>query len=555
MRVLGFSVGHDKGAVIIEDGKVIIGITQERLSRIKHDGAWVGGKIPFESIEYCLSSLGITHKDIDLFVYSTTEIIDDVDLQFFSKYKFVNREILKFIPHHLAHAYSTFFSSGFDEAAVLVADASGSILNTKNKLSDWYTMSREGLQTDEDWTEGISLYHFTRKEYKEVYKKWIKYPVPMNTNEETSVGTLYSEGSLQIIYEPNEHSWPAGKLMGLASYADKKIVSEAEEFVKDLGDDIYIPNNTIYPKVTWRSDFFSKACVAGIYQREQERASLILAKIAKNLTDSENVCVAGGSFLNCNSNEVILKSGLYKNCFFIPPADDSGIPLGCAWYAYQQLTEIENTEMISPYFGKEYTKDDIITAINKHPDVIFEEFESFDELIEQVSYWLTQNRVIGWFQGGSEIGPRALGNRSILASPIQAWMTGHINADIKKREWYRPFAPAVLFEHQSEVFESDVYSPYMLVTTSVNELWRQKIPAVTHIDYSARHQSVTEKSNLKFYQLISKFYEKTEIPVLLNTSFNGPKEPIVETPENAISTFKEINLDFLVINNFLIRKG
>jgi carbamoyltransferase len=555
MRVLGFSVGHDKGAVIIEDGKVIIGITQERLSRIKHDGAWVGGKIPFESIEYCLSSLGITHKDIDLFVYSTTEIIDDVDLQFFSKYKFVNREILKFIPHHLAHAYSTFFSSGFDEAAVLVADASGSILNTKNKLSDWYTMSREGLQTDEDWTEGISLYHFTRKEYKEVYKKWIKYPVPMNTNEETSVGTLYSEGSLQIIYEPNEHSWPAGKLMGLASYADKKIVSEAEEFVKDLGDDIYIPNNTIYPKVTWRSDFFSKACVAGIYQREQERASLILAKIAKNLTDSENVCVAGGSFLNCNSNEVILKSGLYKNCFFIPPADDSGIPLGCAWYAYQQLTEIENTEMISPYFGKEYTKNDIITAINKHPDVIFEEFESFDELIEQVSYWLTQNRVIGWFQGGSEIGPRALGNRSILASPIQSWMTGHINADIKKREWYRPFAPAVLFEHQSEVFESDVYSPYMLVTTSVNELWRQKIPAVTHIDYSARHQSVTEKSNLKFYQLISKFYEKTEIPVLLNTSFNGPKEPIVETPENAISTFKDINLDFLVINNFLIRKG
>ena len=555
MRVLGFSVGHDKGAVIIEDGKVIIGITQERLSRIKHDGAWVGGKIPFESIEYCLSSLGITHKDIDLFVYSTTEIIDDVDLQFFSKYKFVNREILKFIPHHLAHAYSTFFSSGFDEAAVLVADASGSILNTKNKLSDWYTMSREGLQTDEEWTEGISLYHFTRKEYKEVYKKWIKYPVPMNTNEETSVGTLYSEGSLQIIYEPNEHSWPAGKLMGLASYADKKIVSEAEEFVKDLGDDIYIPNNTIYPKVTWRSDFFSKACVAGIYQREQERASLILAKIAKNLTDSENVCVAGGSFLNCNSNEVILKSGLYKNCFFIPPADDSGIPLGCAWYAYQQLTEIENTEMISPYFGKEYTKNDIITAINKHPDVIFEEFESFDELIEQVSYWLTQNRVIGWFQGGSEIGPRALGNRSILASPIQSWMTGHINADIKKREWYRPFAPAVLFEHQSEVFESDVYSPYMLVTTSVNELWRQKIPAVTHIDYSARHQSVTEKSNLKFYQLISKFYEKTEIPVLLNTSFNGPKEPIVETPENAISTFKEINLDFLVINNFLIRKG
>jgi len=153
------------------------------------------------------------------------------------------------------------------------------------------------------------------------------------------------------------------------------------------------------------------------------------------------------------------------------------------------------------------------------------------------------------------MGPRALGNRSILASPIKAWMTGHINADIKKREWYRPFAPAVLFEHQSEVFESDVYSPYMLVTTTVKEEWRNKIPAVVHIDNSARHQSVTKKSNSKFYLLIKKFHEKTGVPVLLNTSFNGPKEPIVETPQEAINTFLENNLDYLVINNFIITKG
>jgi len=231
MRVLGFSVGHDKGAVIIENGKVIVGITQERISRIKHDGAHQGGLIPFESINYCLNSIGITYKDIDLFVYSTTELEDKTASDFFRKYNDISHDRLFFIPHHLAHAYSTFFSSGFDDAAVIVADASGSILNYKNKLHLWYEVDRTGLNPDEDWTEGISIYHFKKNEYNEVYKKWIKYPVPIDTNEGVSVGTVYSQGSLQLIYEPNEHTWPAGKLMGLASYADEEIVKEAKELL------------------------------------------------------------------------------------------------------------------------------------------------------------------------------------------------------------------------------------------------------------------------------------------------------------------------------------
>jgi carbamoyltransferase len=555
MRTLGFSVGHDKGAVIIEDGKVVIGITQERLSRIKHDGAYQGGKIPYESILYCLNHLGLTIKDIHSFVYSTTELIDDVEEQFNEKFQLGNIN-LSFIPHHLAHAYSSFFSSGFEDAAVIVADASGSILNNLNKLSDWYpNITTEDLDKNEDWAEGISIYHLTKNEHKEVYKKWIKYPVPLETEDSVSVGTLYSEGSLQLIYEPNEHTWPAGKLMGLASYANQDIVNEAPEYITEKDGDIFIPNKRIYPKVNYNSDFHSKACVAGIYQREQERASLILTKMAKELTQSNNVCVAGGSFLNCNSNEKILNSGLFENSFFIPPADDSGIPLGCAWYAYQELVDIKETEVLSPYIGKPYSRSEIISAINEFPGLKFEEYDSMDKLIDYTSYWLTQNRVIGWFQGGAEIGPRALGNRSILASPIQSWMTGHINADIKKREWYRPFAPAVLFEHQGDVFESDVYSPHMLVTTTVKEEWRSKIPAVTHIDYSARHQSVTETNNPKFYKLISKFYEKTNVPVLLNTSFNGPKEPIVETPSDAIRCFYETKLDHLVIENFIIHRN
>jgi carbamoyltransferase len=554
MRVLGFSVGHDKGAVVIENGKVVVGITQERLSRIKHDGAFSGGKIPIESINYCLNSLGITYKEINLFVYSTTEEIDDVETQFQHLFPRLNKSILKFLPHHLAHAYSVFFSSGLEEAAVIVADASGSIITFKNKTHLWYDPKEYNLDTDFDWAEGISIYHFNRNEYKEVYKKWIKYPVPVDTNEDVSLGTMYSTGSLQLVYSPSSKTWPAGKLMGLASYAKPELVNEAPDFVVELENDIFVSNNTIFPKVNWEFDFFSRSAVAGIYQREQERASLILAKMAKKMTESSNVCASGGSFLNCNSNEKIIKSNLFENCFFLPPSDDSGIPLGCAWYAYQQLIDIETTEPISPYLGKKYEKREIVEMLNNFTGIDYVEYDDYDKLNDDVTYWLTQNRVIGWFQDGSEIGPRALGNRSIIASPIQKWMCNHINMDIKKREWYRPFAPAVLFEHQSEIFESDVYSPYMLVTTTVKPEWREKIPAVTHIDNSARHQSVTPESNLKFYNIISKFYEKTNVPVLLNTSFNGPKEPIVETPTDAMNCFIENNLDFLVINNFLISR-
>jgi len=297
MRTLGFSVGYDKGAVIIEDGKVMVGITQERLSRIKHDGAYSGGKIPFESINYCLNSLSLTLEDIDSYVYSTTEIVDDVEKQF---KEYTNKHInLKFIPHHLAHAYSSFFSSGLDEASVIVADASGSILSHLNKLPIWYpNVTNDGLDPEEDWTESVSIYHFTKDKFNEVYKKWIKYPVPLETDDDASLGTLYSEGSLQLVYEPTSHTWTAGKLMGLASYADPVIVDEAPEFIKDLDGDIFIPNRRIYPKVDYKSDFYSKACVAGIYQREQERGSLILAKMSKKMSNSKNVCVAGGSFLN-----------------------------------------------------------------------------------------------------------------------------------------------------------------------------------------------------------------------------------------------------------------
>jgi carbamoyltransferase len=554
MIVLGFSVGHDKGAVIINDGKVVVGITQERLTRIKHDGGYSNGDIPVSSIMYCLSELDITIEDIDLIVYSTTELVDNT-YELFNKVFKIPKKKLQFIPHHLAHAYSSFFSSGYDEAAVIVADASGSILNHKTKLKEWYPeKTREELDEKEDWTEGIAIYHLTKDSYKEVYKKWIKYPVPINTDDCVSVGTVYSMGSLQLVYDPNSNSWNAGKLMGMASYADPLVVEEAPLYASMENNDIFIPNKQIYPRVGWNSDFHSRACVAGIYQREQERMSLMLAEIAKNLTESKNVCTAGGSFLNCSSNEKILNSGLFENCFFIPPADDSGIPLGCAWYAYQQVANIGPLAPIVPYFGKTYPNIEIETAFQNFENIKIDYYQDFNEIIEFIVDQLAQNRVVGWFQGGSEIGPRALGNRSILASPKNGWMKDYINHEIKKREWYRPFAPSVIFDRQPDIFNETYFSPFMLVTSTVKEEWREKIAACVHVDNTARYQSVTPVSNPRFFNLLTKFEERTGIPVLLNTSFNGPHEPIVETPYDAINTFINQNLDFLVAGDYIISR-
>lgn len=556
MRVIGFSVGHDKGAVLIENGEIVIGITQERLTRIKHDGAYSGGEIPVQCIQYCLNNSGLKFSDINLWAYSTTEQIDDVDQKMTEILGHSLGDRLLFIPHHLAHAYSSFFSSNFDEAAVIVADASGSVYTPNTKLSNFYTLDTSEIEDGRFLAESISIYHFKRDSHKEVYKKWTKIPHHWDTDieENTSLGGRYSEGSLQLVYEPSTHSWTAGRLMGMASYADKKFLDESPLLVEELENDIYLPNKRILPEIKWNSDFQSKSSVAGLYQREQEQSSLILAKIAKNITNSKKMCVAGGSFLNCNSNRLILDSNLFDECYFLPPTDDSGIPLGCAWYAYQKVSYIPQFTYLNPYVGKKYNQNDFLIALNNFPELNFEEFDNFDNLCSEVADMISKNKVVGWFQGRSEIGPRALGNRSILANPSTKWMTNYINSEIKGREWYRPFAPSVMFEHQKKIFDTNVFSPNMLVTAKVSDEWSNLIPAVIHIDGSSRFQSVTETSNFKFYCLLNSFYMLTGIPLLLNTSFNGPHEPIVETPENAIQTFKSRNLDILVLDKYLIYK-
>jgi carbamoyltransferase len=573
MITIGFSIGHDKGAVLIVDGQVKFGISQERLSRIKHDGAWKNETtpdydIPFASINYCLDAYDIKYTDVDLYVYNFTEdykLASDSVEQQFSNQTGLTVDKLVYVPHHLAHACSAFYSSGFDDAAVIVVDAMGSVYN--NKTMEWYKDQGYPYKNGQV-AEGHSIFHFSRNSYKEVYKKWVSYPMHHTDHPEwdkgASLGYFYGTGTRQLVYNTENNTWAAGKLMGLASYAD-------DEWLKCEPDLIDINHLTktfkvhgwphfYRPEVDYKSSFQDRANLAGLYQRSLERGVMMLTDYVKRNIKTDNLCVAGGCFLNCNTNEKLVKSGLFKDYFFLPPADDSGIPLGCAWFG--QLTlglgEFVPPRLKSAYFGKTYSDHDVTHGIygymndTQNHNFTVRRFDSEDEQLDIVAKMLADNKVIGYFSGGSEIGPRALGHRSILASPNPVWMKEYINAEIKKREWYRPFAPSVLEDYATDIFELKFYSPFMLVTSQVNSDWISRIPAVVHIDNTSRFQSVSKNVNPKYYSLIDKFRFLTGIPLLLNTSFNGNDEPIVESPYDAIRCFYRNKLDALCIENYLI---
>jgi len=547
--VMGLSTGHNRGAAITVDGEMKVAISNERITRVKTDHS---DEMPIESMNYCLEALGITYNDVDLFVYNITEPENKVTASF-EKVTGQSIDKLKFIPHHIAHAYSTFAASGFEEAAVVVVDAMGSVYNDVTPIKKWYQLDESELEGGQQWAEGYSIYQFKKNDINPhpKYKKWVRFP--FQEPYEGSVGYFYGTGAKQLVYNPKSNSWPAGKLMGLASYANPDFVNDYPDFSIRTENDLQVPAAPIMEdEVWWESDFQSKADVAGLYQREQEKNSMHLIEMAKRLTNSNNVCVAGGSFLNCNTNEMIIRSGLFENQYFMPPADDSGIPHGCAYAgAAYLMDEIRTGDWMSAYTGKIYSDDAIEKAVESFDLVDFNKITK-EQKYDLAARMLNDNKVIGWMQNGSETGPRALGNRSMIASPKSPWMVNYINSEIKRREWYRPFAPSVLYDKQAEIFELDTYSPYMLVTTMVKEEWRDKIPSVVHHDGTSRYQSVTKENNEEYYNLISAFYEKSEVPVVLNTSFNGPDEPVVETPEDAINSMLKHNLHVLFINDYII---
>lgn len=555
MIILGVSHGHDAGAALYIDGEIVVAITDERLSRIKKSFGLMGVTIPLKSINYCLDYAEITMGDVDYVIYNITQPQPNMLKSLHYHYGYDLNKV-RYIPHHLAHAATSVFTSNMDECGVIVSDAMGEdLFHDSPGLSYFEDIGFDFEHPDDDHrlSEGWSLYHFNNNQFDRIEKKWITVTsLNHKPTSDISLGILYSLGADQLVGGVQISN--AGRLMGLASYADKEWVSKQGLNHTVENDFLNIKNELFFPEVKLENPFQERANVAGLYQREQEEVINFFVDKIKRVTKTENITVGGGSFLNCNTNTNIVESGLFSNSHFYAAADDSGIPLGCALYGAYCYDQPIRKEFFSPYLGREYSREEIVESLNSYGWLRYIEYDNFDELTDIVTDYILENKTVGWFQGRSELGPRALGNRSILANPSCGWMVEYINSEIKKREWYRPFAPSVLHEHQSEIFDLDYFSPYMLLTANVKEEWKKKIPAVTHIDGTSRYQSVTPETNSRYYQLISKFNDKTGVPLLLNTSFNGPNEPIVETPWDAINTFLNEGLDVLVLGDFVITK-
>lgn len=516
---------HNTGAAVVcarGDGVNFANLAEERLDRIKDSRAF-----PHNSAHACLNQFGITSPaQADLVVMDyivrpnwrndefkkpaiTHTFLDAVD-----------PARIHIINHHLAHAACVYFSSPFKEAAILVVDGRGSEKETQSLF-----FAEQGK---------ITLIESTSK---------------------IGIGLLYAAVTQHIQFGLLQE----GKTMGLAPYGKglpigdinfRPIYNGVETSYEDycIEDSYQIKGNPLKP-----NSFEEKARYAYAVQVECERAMLHLAEYAKKRTGSNYLCISGGVALNSVANYKLLRSGLFRDIFINPAASDTGIPIGCALFGYHHiLGQAKSYDWISPYLGLTYSKKEIQDSIKDTAG--FEVIEN--GALEQAAQLLVENKIVANFQGRSEMGPRALGNRSILMSPLQASNKDVLNARVKFREAFRPFAPAILNEYTKDYFVFDRENPFMLMVPDIVPEKRAVIPAVTHVDGTGRLQTVSRKYNARFYEIIEQFYKKTKVPVLLNTSFNIAGEPIVESPADAIRCFMGTAIDALLLEDILlIKKG
>jgi carbamoyltransferase len=536
MLVLGLHKDpwHDAGAALIREdanGVRFANLSEERANREKDSR-----RFPSLSVKACMAQLGVSSiAEIDTIVLDyivKPAWEDDWHRRPCDRNNFL-REIdpcrIHVINHHLAHAYSVFYSSTFESAAVLIIDGRGSEKETQ------------------------SLFRATRERIDLI-----------ESTKVIGIGLLYAAVTQAIGFGLLQE----GKTMGLAPYgaAVKKnifrfprhydgIITDYSSVCLEDSYDMCAPHDPIV-------SFEDKARAAFEVQEETEAALLHLARYAFERTGAESLCISGGVALNSVANYKVLRSGIFKDIFINPAASDTGIPLGGALYGYHKILQRAGKYRgISPYLGPLYTEEQVTAAIEAYRGTPFNQrdFEGFslveNDALELAAEMLSDNRIVACFHGRSEMGPRALGNRSILMSPLIAENKDILNGHVKHREAFRPFAPSILEEYTQDYFEIDRPSPYMLLVPKVVEEKRQCIPAVTHVDGTGRLQTVTRKLNPHFYSVIERFHEKTGVPVLLNTSFNVANEPIVETPADAIRCFLSTGIDALLIGEYLLIKN
>ena len=594
MKILGISAYyHDSAAALVSDGDIVAAAQEERFSRKRHDAGF-----PRRSIEYCLREAGARLDNIDYVVFYDKPLIKFerlletylayapdgfrsflASMPVWLKEKLFLKELLKreiaefagggrasipellFTEHHQSHAASAFFPSPFERAAVLCMDGVG----------EWATTSV--------WLgEGNSL-----------KAQWeIDFP--------HSLGLLYSAFTYFTGFKVNSGEY---KLMGLAPYGEPKYVDRILDNLLSLKDDGTFRMDMRYFNyangLTMTNARFDelfggppRPAESPVTQREMDMAASVqvvteevvlrLGRTVRNELDAENLCLAGGVALNCVANGRLLREGPFDDIWIQPAAGDAGGAVGAAlsvWHEYLDKPRTTNgaDRMRGSYLGPRFADEEIEVYL-RSVDAKYVRLDDAD-LMPKVADILGQENVVGWFQGRMEFGPRALGGRSIIGDPRSKSMQSTMNLKIKYRESFRPFAPSVVDEHVGDYFELEGASPYMLLVAPVKEdirvamteeqealfgieklnVPRSAIPAVTHVDYSARIQTVHASTNARYHALIKTFGERCGCPVIVNTSFNVRGEPIVCTPEDAYRCFMRTEMDYLVLENFLLSKA
>jgi carbamoyltransferase len=593
--VLGISAYyHDSAAALLCDGKIVAACQEERLTRTKHDSSF-----PSKAIAFCLNEQGISINDLDEVVFYDKPILKferliETYVQYaptgFSSFVMampiwikekiflrstITKELKKlglngdrlsnfkllFSEHHRSHAGAAFFPSPFKTSAVLCMDGVGEWATTSGWIGDGSTLR----------------------------KLW-------DINFPHSLGLLYSAFTYYCGFKVNSGEY---KLMGLAPYGEPKYVQKILENLIDVRSDGSFALNMEYfafpthLRMTNNNKFNllfgtpARAPESELLQFHMDLAASVQAvtediviKLATSLqkeSGSENLCLAGGVALNCVANGVLLRKKIFKNIWIQPAAGDAGSALGaayCTWYEYLGKSRIvgKSDSMRGSYLGPEISESESISILTKL-GANFRRVEE-DELFRKTVQAIAAGNVVGWCQGRMEFGPRALGARSIIADPRKVDMQTKLNLKIKFRESFRPFAPAILAERVGEVFEFSADSPYMLLVAQIKDEFkcatpsnyaqlfgieklkipRSKYPSITHVDYSARLQTVHQDTNPRFHRLLSEFEELTGCPLLINTSFNVRGEPIVNSTLDAYRCFMRTEMDFLVIGNVIIEK-
>jgi carbamoyltransferase len=562
-NVLGVFTGHDQSACLLRDGEIAVLIEEERLTRVKHGlprsvrGLWPQfngrfGYFPWASVAYCLDSAGLALDELDAIV-----LPEDGDgaplIPIKDRRKILVHDDPPGAEHHYRHALSAFFASPFERAAVLVIDGDGSV-------------NAQGYEAETGY-----FFKDRKGKHKEVFKN--RYPSGgLAHGLRAGLGWTYDYVSAVLGFVNTRIAYLSepGKTMGLAPYG-RATPELAEPWIGKTGTKLdfarfheWLVRTGLARLVSFESR--DKALVqneeaipqlakdlAWKVQHELEEAVLHLATELHRETGAKDLCLAGGVALNSVANGLLVARGPFERVFVQPAAADNGQAIGLAYWGHQKLSPKPLVAIKHAFGGRAYPADEV-RALLRATGLPVKELKDDEALVKEAAADLAASRFVGWFQGGSEYGPRALGHRSILADPRGPGVKDHLNARVKFREPFRPFAPSVLKEKVSEVFDLSAESPYMLLVAPVKDEWKAKVPAITHVDGTARIQTVDREVDPLYHGLIAAFAAVANVPLVLNTSFNLRGMPVVETPKDALQCFLATEMDALYLGRFKVTR-